>query len=243
MFCSQIVAPDTAPVPAGSHRDGPDYAAPSTPEPFHRQFDDSFPGDDVNRLTQFVARSSKFLWLYVALLYLVSFNGQWRIGLDSANYRGLANSLASGRGYAFGEWAPHNVYPGFPVLLASLQKLFGTGALAPCLAMLGMSVLTLLVTYRLVRLHFPKWVAVTVTFGLATNSWYLQQTSELMTDVPFLLGVVTALYGWDLLRLREGPRGRSIAILAVGLTIAATTRPTFLILVAAWGVACTWGLM
>jgi hypothetical protein len=203
----------------------------------------SFPSDNFNRITQLIARCSKFLWLYVALLYLISFNGQWRIGLDSANYRGLAHGLATGRGYSFGEWAPRNVYPGFPLLLAGLEKLFGSTAVAPCLAMLGMSVLTLLITYRLMRLHYPRWVAVTVTFGLATNSWYLQQTSELMTDVPFLLGVVAALYGWDLLRLRQGSRIRSIAILLIGLTIAATTRPTSLILVGAWGAACAWGIL
>lgn len=218
-------------------------APPPAPpvEAAHRA--DHFPSDDFNRITRLIARCHKLLWLYVALLYLVCFNGHWRIGLDSANYRGLADSLASGRGYSFGEWAPHNVYPGFPLLLAGLQKMFGSGALVPCIALLVMSVLTMVVTYRLIRLHYPKWVAVTVTFGLATNSWYLQQTSELMTDVPFLLGVVTALYGWDLLRLRVGSTGRSIAILCIGLVIAATTRPTFLILVAAWGLTCTWGLL
>jgi 4-amino-4-deoxy-L-arabinose transferase-like glycosyltransferase len=205
--------------------------------------DPAVPPDDFNRITRLIARASKLLWIYLALLYLISFNGQWRIGLDSANYRGLGHSLATGRGYSFGDWAPHNVYPGFPLLLAALEKLFGSSAIAPCIAMLAVSILTIVLTYRLIRLHYPKWIAVTVSFGLATNSWYLQQTSELMTDVPFLLGVVAALYGWDLLRLGKGSRIRSMAILVVGLAIAATTRPTFLILVGAWGAACAWGLI
>jgi hypothetical protein len=230
MFSLDIAPELTAPAPASAA----EAAQPA---------ESAVPGDGFNRITRLIARCDKILWLYIALLYLICFNGQWRIGLDSANYRGLADSIAGGRGYTFGEWAPHNVYPGFPLLLAALQKAFGSGALAPCMSMLVMSAMTMVVTYRLIRLHYPKWIAVTVTFGLATNSWYLQQSSELMTDVPFLLGVVTGLYGWDLLQRREGPRARAIAILCIGLIIAATTRPTFLILVAAWGLACTWGLV
>ena len=77
------------------------------------------------------SRNAKWLFIAVALLYLISFNGEWRIGLDTANYRGLADGIATGRGYTFGEWAPHNIYPGFPLLLAALQMVFGKTAIAP----------------------------------------------------------------------------------------------------------------
>jgi hypothetical protein len=127
-----------------------------------------------------------------------------------------------------------------------MQKLFGKSPLVPCLVMLIFSVLTMMVTYRLIRLHYPKWIATTITFGVAINSWFLQQTSELMTDVPFLLGVVTALYGWDLLRARRAESRRSaraIALLVCGLILAASMRPTFLILVGAWGTVCALGIV
>ncbi|MBC8108230.1 MAG: glycosyltransferase family 39 protein, partial [Anaerolineae bacterium] len=178
-------------------------------------------------LPALIERLATPLFIGVALLYLVSFNGKWRIGLDSANYRGLADSIANGRGYHFGDWAGQNIYPGFPLLLAGLQKLFGASALAPCIVMLIFSVLTMIVTYRLIRLHYPKWIAVTITFGVAINSWFLQQTSELMTDIPFLLGVVTSLYGWDLLRTsraRLQRPTRAIALLICGLALAASMR-------------------
>ncbi|CAN5637189.1 hypothetical protein BH09PLA1_BH09PLA1_17770 [soil metagenome] len=214
----------------------------------HR-FDDSIavpqPSLPTNRLTTLIERLAAPLFIFVAIAYLVSFNGKWRIGLDSANYRGLADSIASGRGYVFGDWAGQNIYPGFPLLLAGLQKLFGAGTLAPCIVMLIFSALTMLVTYRLIRLHYPKWIAVTITFGVAVNSWFLQQTSELMTDVPFLLGVVTSLYGWDLLRATRENSGRpirAIALLICGLLLSASMRPTFLILVAAWGAVCGIGI-
>src|SRR5687767_3257904 len=126
------------------------------------------------------------LFVFVAILYLVSFNGQWRIGLDTANYRGLADSIANGRGYVFGEWAGKNIYPGLPLLLAGFEIVVGKSVVPPLLCMLIFSIVTLIITYRLIRLHYEKWIAVTVTIGVATNSWYLQQTSELMTDIPFL---------------------------------------------------------
>ncbi len=204
--------------------------------------------DFQNHITAFIEIHAAKFFVVLALLYLVTFNGQWRIGLDSANYRGLADSLANGRGYTFGAWAPHSIYPGLPVVLALLQRLSGNthSAVLPCIFMLIASALTLRVTYLLIRLHFPKWMAVTVTFGLGTNAWFLQQSSELMTDVPFALGVVGALYGWDRLRLALRNRQKllipTLQLLA-GLALAASMRPTFLILVGAGGIACGIGLL
>jgi len=171
-----------------------------------------------------IERLATPLFIAVGLVYLVSFNGKWRVGLDSANYSGLADGIASGRGYHFGEWAGNNIYLGFPMMLAGLQRLFGKGTVAPCIVLLIFSILTMIVTYRLIRMHYPKWVAVTITFGVATNSWFLQQTSEIMTDVPFLLGVVTSLYGWDLLRVSRAKLqnpARAIVLLICGLFLAA----------------------
>src|SRR5581483_8971797 len=71
-----------------------------------------------NRVTSAIVRYRKYLFLLVALLYVISFNGRWRLGLDTANYRGLAINLVRGKGYTFGDWAPHQIYPGLPYLLA-----------------------------------------------------------------------------------------------------------------------------
>src|SRR4051812_31867742 len=122
---------------------------------------------DQNRVTRLIESCTIPLFLFAAFLFAISFNGKWRLGLDSANYRGLADSIASGRGYVFGDWAGKNIYPGYPLLLAGLQKVFGRSDFAPVSALMVMMLmagLTLLVTYRLIRLHYPKWVAVTVTF-------------------------------------------------------------------------------
>src|SRR5829696_6920705 len=100
----------------------------------HR-LDHSLTAPPARGLPALIERMARPLFMFIALLYLVSFNGKWRIGLDSANYRGLADAIASGRGYHFGDWAGHNIYPGFPLLLAGLQKVFGTNPLAPLIVL------------------------------------------------------------------------------------------------------------
>jgi len=57
------------------------------------------------------------------------------------------------------------------------------------------------VTYRLIRLRFPQWVAIAVTTCTALNAWFLELTNEIRDDVPFLFGMMLSLYGWERLRV------------------------------------------
>lgn len=216
-----------------------------------------------NRVTDAIARFRLAFFIGIGVLYVLGFNGRWRVGQDSAIYRGLALSLAHGEGYQFGEWAPKQIYPGFPYLLAAVERMLGPAHPTPSLAeqqrLLGPSpattasvmialvsaVLALIVTYRLIRLNYETWVATTITCGVATNAIFLQHAHELLTDVPFLLGVVTALYGWELLKRAQGGSAHVVATLlaVVGLVIAALLRPTFWILAIAWAAVCVWGLI
>ena len=216
-----------------------------------------------NRLTEGIARYRHLFFGFLAVLFLVSFNGQWRVGHDSAIYRGLAANIAGGKGYTFGEWAPRQAYPGLPYLLAGVQTLCGVdvAALRPhgALEMVGprldttvsilvlhaMALATLVLTYALVRMHYPQWVAVCITFGLGINSWFLELSNSLLTDVPFLLGLVAALYGWELLKRAEGARRGAIALALIipGLVLAGTMRPMFWVLGLAWALVCLWALV
>src|SRR5215471_2081029 len=78
-----------------------------------------------NRVTDFIARYRHWLFGFVAFLLVISFNGRWRLGLDTSEYRGLALGIASGKGYSFNDWASHQVYPGLPLLLAGVEKSLG----------------------------------------------------------------------------------------------------------------------
>ena len=157
-----------------------------------------------NFVTEAVVKHRNWLFGFLAFLYLISFNGQWRIGLDSSIYRGLAANLAQGNGFTFGTWATQQAYPGLPLVLAGINRIFGTppdathvpgGATAfvgwridtaASVALITlMGVATIVLSYKLIRMHYPEWIAICVAFGVGLNSWFLQLCSEILTDVPF----------------------------------------------------------
>jgi hypothetical protein len=204
------------------------------------------PGDDDLPLTRWIVTHRVHIFAFAALMYLLAFNGEWRVGRDSSFYRGLAHSLATGHGYHFGEFGSRQIYPGLPVLLAGLEKVFGGRDLPPILLIHLFSLGCLIATYKLLRLRFPQWVAVAVTACAAINSWYLELTNEVRDDVPFLFAMMLALYGWERLRIAvEEKRARvaPIVILLIGLALAAVMRPTFWILAIAWLIVCGWGFI
>src|SRR2546425_5824918 len=98
--------PASGPVPQPSTNASPrlDNRRPSTslrwrPEPV------------VPWISDALLKRRKLLLALSLLPIFVSFNGRWRMGLDSSIYRGLARSIALGRGYHFGEFGTHQIYP------------------------------------------------------------------------------------------------------------------------------------
>src|SRR3954469_22544467 len=160
-------------------------------------------GEEVPRtpLTDAIVRHRRVFYIAIAVFYALAFTGQWRVGRDSALYRGLGHSLATGHGYHFGAFSSRQIYPGLPVLLAGLEKVFGPASAPPIILIHLFSLGCIVLTYKLVRLRFPQWVAVIVACMLAANGWFLELTNEIRDDIPFLFGMLMALYGWERLRL------------------------------------------
>lgn len=178
------------------------------------------------------------------LMHLLAFNGQWRIGADSATFRAVAHSLATGEGYAVLGEHQRQVYPGLPFLLAGLERLFGDAVWPAILVMLAVSAAILALTYRLIRRVEPAWVATVVTAGVGFNAFFVSLGHELLTDLPFLLGVMMALWGWETLTDRGAARRmRSGLWLAAGLALAAVMRPTFWVVALAFALVCIGGLI
>ncbi len=189
------------------------------------------------------------IFTLVAFILISAYNGQWRLGRDSSLYRDVARNLASGKGYIFRGQRERHIYPGLPYLLAGIDKVFGRqDPLRPTAALIIMiiiSLLTLVMVYLLVRTYFPPWVAVAVTTGVGINHDYLQMTHEIMTDLPFLLGVCMTLLGIARIAKPTTPQRRVgwIAMIVIGAVIAVSMRPTFWALVLAWIGACFVGLL
>src|SRR5690349_11438631 len=91
----------------------------------------TLPEPVVPWITDTLLKHRKLLIALALIPLIVSFNGRWRMGLDSSIYRGLGRSLATGNGYHFGEFGTHQVYPGLPVLLAGITKIFGENVYRP----------------------------------------------------------------------------------------------------------------
>lgn len=187
--------------------------------------------------------------LFVAVLavYLIAFNGQWRLDSDSALYLTIGRNLAEGRGFTY-HGQPHTLaYPGMPWLFAGLFKVFGTDSLVPAdVALLACGLATLALTYRLFLLHAGRPTAVLMTVALALSRMFFRYSFELMSDMPFLLGVTAFLAGCEgLFFRRDGrrPRWYDFALVPAGLAIAVATRPTMWALLATVGITLVISLL
>lgn len=230
----EAVSPPSSPIPY------PAAAAPAV-EPARHWLD--APATPFTRWLE----KYRFVFLAaIAVFILVQFNGQWRIGLDSSLYRGVAENLWQGNGYTFAGRRQTLVYPGLPFLLALSHKITGSNSIVPVLVLFNvLSVLTLVGVYHLIRLRYPLWIAVVVMCGVGLNSRFVQQAQEVMTDAPFLFGCVMAMLGWELLAIVKTRRRliSAAALLLLGLFVAATMRPTFWVLAVAWAIVLVWNVV
>ncbi|MEX1089714.1 MAG: glycosyltransferase family 39 protein, partial [Phycisphaeraceae bacterium] len=150
------------------------------------------------RLPFLVQRHRYLFLLLIALLWLPAFNGQWRIGPDSAFYATVARNLVEGRGYTHPLGNASFASPGLPYLLAGNFALFGAESFfATVLLMWLMGVAILALTYHLLRIHGSGRAALAVTLLLAINSVFLAHALEVLTDIPFMLGVMLFLVGYE----------------------------------------------
>jgi hypothetical protein len=208
----------------------------------------SDPAQD-NPLLRWIVRLRWTIFLFVAIIHLAAFNGQWRIGRDGSLYRAVAHNLASGEGYTFRGQRENHIYPGLPLLLAGIEKTFGfQDPLRPTASLIIMTLLggvTLVVIYHLVRTYFPLWVAVCVTTGVGINREFLHYSHDLMTDLPFLLGACLTLLGIARFANSQSLRSKlwAAALAAAGAIIAVSTRPTFWALGVACAGACAVGIV
>src|SRR5580658_4429032 len=96
----------------------------------------------------------RWRWLFFAGIvaaYLLAFNGQWLVEPDGGLYLNLARNLALGRGYTYGGIRHDTVYPGFPVALAGLYRIFPTHLIFVAdVFILLCSIASLALVYRLI---------------------------------------------------------------------------------------------
>lgn len=186
-----------------------------------------------NPLLRLVVRWRWWIFLTLAIMQIAAFNGRWRIGRDGSLYRAVAHNLATGHGYTFRGQREKHVYPGLPRLLAAVEETVGPEdplrpvASLTIIALMG--ALTLVVVYHLVQMYYPLWIAVCVTTGVGVNRLFIEQSHDLMTDVPFMLGACLTLLGIGKLWRETLPSRRLLAglFIVAGAVLTVSMRPTF----------------
>ncbi|HET6249257.1 MAG TPA: hypothetical protein VFE47_16295 [Tepidisphaeraceae bacterium] len=198
-------------------------------------------------------------WLFagIVLIFLAGFNGQWRVERDSALYLTIGRNLAEGHGATYRGLQNHLVFPGLPYLLDATFRTFHTESLLPPIVlMLLLGFVTLGLCYRLFLLYAGRPTAVVMTVGLGMTRLFYRYCFEILTDLPFLLGVMAFLAGYEAIFYRRPVRGNEgeaetetgpsrahwydWALLIGGLVVAITMRPVMWALLAAVVLALGW---
>jgi hypothetical protein len=251
---------DTAPPSSGSpnSRSALAYASPETAA-VQPAASEAPPDSELlsNVALAWVDRYRVWVLMVVVGLYAIGFNFQWRLEPDSALYLSIGRNLVEGQGYTYHGKDHRLAYPGVPLLFAGLFKVFGAdGNLVPHLVVMWlMGLATLGLTYRLFLLHSGRPTALLITLGLALSRVFYRYTFELLSDLPFLFGVMAFFVGYEAIFHRrnatapDGTPEPSAArwydgvLLIVGLGYAVAARPAMWALVAATGLAMIWSLL
>ena len=144
----------------------------------------------------FAWRYRRYIGLFVAAIYLLSFNGLWRVGRDSALYLSIARNVARGEGYVYQGEVHRLAYPGLTYLLAGIIKVGGDHAILIADAIiLAASLLTLYLFYRLFALIARPGAAIVATVFFGVNNTFYDLSFAILTDIPFLLGTAMVLLG------------------------------------------------
>ena len=191
----------------------------------------------------FADRHRRALWISVLVFYLLAFNGQWRIQSDAALYLSIGRNLAEGKGFTYLGHPDRLAYPGWPALIAVTFKIFGNNSLFAVNAlMLLIALATVAMVYRLFLLHSGRPTAVVISVGVGLTKAFFCYGFELWSDMPFALGVMSALAGYEGV---FGSKSKSpkipprqtkwidVTFLVGGVLIAASMRPTIWPLLAA----------
>jgi hypothetical protein len=211
-----------------------------------------------DRILTFVDRHRVLVFASIVVLYVLGFNGQWRVERDSALYLSIGRNIAEGKGYTYHDQPHHLAFPGLPGFFAFTFKAFHTSSLVPALVlMLLMGWAALGLTYRLFLLHAGRPTAVMVTLGLAFTRLFYKYCFELMSDLPFLLGVLAFFVGFEALFERPAQRHEDSTsdtpaatarwfdwgFLIGGLAVAVAMRPSMWVLLAAVVLAFLWRII
>jgi hypothetical protein len=209
------------------------------------------------RLLAWADRHRRWLFVGIALLYAAGFTGRWRVAPDNALYMELGRNLAEGKGFIY-HGVRHNWYePGLPYVISLSFRWFGADNYVPLTSfILACGLLSLALVYHLFHLHAGRPTAVVMTVLLAIAETFYRYCYQIVTDTPFMVGILSFLVGYEALVGRprdereneEGaPRRESSwwawAAIVVGTVVMCAFRPTIITFLGALALATLYHLV
>ncbi len=144
----------------------------------------------------------------VVLTLLFTFDPLMEISGDNCRYILRAKSLVSGMGYRdlarAGAPRDASVSPGLPIILTPAVWLFGTKIIPLKIMVLLCALGYVMVLYLLLRRHMTLPWAVVIVLTAVTTTWVTNMSYQVMTEMPFLLCLTSALLLHELYFERVG---------------------------------------
>ena len=142
------------------------------------------------------------VWSLIVVVYLVGVCPMWWSTSDSALYLSLSHSLAEGRGFVYNGQAHTLVTPGLPLVLAGLERAFGSGYWAGNLFTVLCGLGAVAMVYLSVRRLGDDSIAFAVAVVTALSYPFYSNSHRILTQIPFALVFWGMFYAC--LRRREG---------------------------------------
>ncbi|MEX2214936.1 MAG: hypothetical protein WD768_12450 [Phycisphaeraceae bacterium] len=193
------------------------------------------PGRVTTRVLEWTDRHRRLLFILLGVFYLAGFNGQWRVGPDSAAFATVARSIAEGHGFEHPTGFAGNASPATIYLLAASFKLLGNDTFWPVLVLFFLLAMgTLVLVHRTFLLHADRPTAVVITLMVGVSSIFYRYTFDVLNDVPFLFGVMLLLWSYERHRHGVGRPVVNYAVMALSFIWMAAFRIVFINVLAAW---------
>lgn len=138
-------------------------------------------------------------------LHAAGYNGRFRVWPDSALFANLGRSLANGRGMLNEAGVPREVPRGMPLVFSWLGGPTGGGH-AMQLFMLACTAAVVGLTFLVTRRVLGERLAWLVTLGVALNRLLYEMSLNLLSEIPFTVGLLLVLLGHEGRRAAGGDR-------------------------------------
>jgi len=194
-----------------------------------------------DRLLSWVDNHRRWLFLAVFLIYAAGFNGRWRLEPDTALYATIGRYVAEGRGYTHPMGAQAPINPGLPLIFAVNFLIHGYETVwFACAVMWLMAMLGLGLVYRLFLMYCGRPTAVLLTLMVASAKYFCLYAFELLTDMPFFVGLWLFLNGYEGVQRKSCKLWVSFFLAVLGVLVMALFRSVVVIVFVAGGAAAVW---